>query len=242
MFAALDPDPLAEQLAKQRQLAAAEALAEGRRLGDRAVVFHQFQRPILGGPALGHEAFRTADACQRGDPLCQRQVRGGHLRTVGRQLLAHPAGGQALQACLAEGALHTLQQVDRESAMPIGETRIGLGRQPPDPCRPADPARLVVERDQALGTQQGQLLAHRHATHAQLQGQPRHGLRTIPLEQEQNPFPCASGQLGLAAGNVHRPVLPASVQTLYSKLLAIWTCSSSQGTPRAERSRCGGAP
>src|SRR3990167_9007954 len=52
VFATLDPDPLAEQLAKQRQLAAAELVTEGRRLGDRTMVFHQFQRPILDGPAL----------------------------------------------------------------------------------------------------------------------------------------------------------------------------------------------
>lgn len=66
---AINRDTDAENRTEHRQFASAELAANVRCFGDRAVILDEFDRAILGGAALGHKTFLTANPDQCGYAL-----------------------------------------------------------------------------------------------------------------------------------------------------------------------------
>jgi hypothetical protein len=117
---ALNRDADAENGTEYRQFAAAEFTANVRCFGDRAVILDEFYRAILGGVALGHNTFLTANPDQCGYALVYLQVWVGHLCAVGDYLLARSFVGDSFQTFFAEDTLNLLQHVNHELGVVIG--------------------------------------------------------------------------------------------------------------------------
>jgi hypothetical protein len=199
----VDGDAVTEDLTEERQLAAAELRAELRRLGDRAVVFYELDRPIPDAPALGHVAFLASDPRKGGHAFFERQVPAGHPRAIAFHLLPRPLGGQAFQAFFPEGALNGLEHVDRQLRVGVRESTVGLGRELPYACGPTDLPPLIREVDQPLSLKDGEVLADSHGRNVQPFPHPRCGLGPVRLKLEEDTVPTGTGSFRVHGGNRH---------------------------------------
>ena len=147
---------------------------------------------------LGHVTFLGADLRQRLHAPLERALR-PDARPVGGQLRLAARRQELVETARPESRGHGVEQAEGELRVAVGKERLGRRGQPPELDRPAHGPGFFQRRDDGLGLERVEVLAHRHGRDPEMSGQPPRVLRPGALQALDERPPGAAAAPGMGA-------------------------------------------